>query len=87
MKAVLVRAGCEHIPKGRDGHDIASLGHLLEREGGVSLDSDDLGLIHCDPKVRYGEQTVNPEAAYAAHRALLRLLKTLSDQLGISEYA
>lgn len=87
MKAVLVRAGCKHIPKGRDGHDIPSLGRLLEREGGVSLDSDDLDLIHCDPKVRYGEQAVNPEAAYAAHRALLRLLKTLSDQLGMSEYA
>ena len=87
MKAVLVRAGCKHIPKGRDGHDIPSLGHLLEREGGVSLDAGDLGLIHCDPKVRYGEEVVNPEAAYAAHRALLRLLKTLSDQLGMSEYA
>jgi hypothetical protein len=60
---------------------------LLEREGGVSLDFDDLGLIHCDPKVRCGEQVVNPEAAYEAHRALLRLLKTLSYQLGMSEYA
>ncbi|MGH8190876.1 MAG: hypothetical protein ACREP2_05460 [Rhodanobacteraceae bacterium] len=55
--------------------------------GSVSLDADDLGIIHCDPKVRYGEQAVNPEAAYAAHQALLRLLKKLSDQLGMSEYA
>ena len=52
-------------------HDIPSLGHLLEREGGVSLDSDDFGLIHCDPKVRHGEEVVNPEAASAAHRAVV----------------
>jgi HEPN domain-containing protein len=87
MKAVLVRAGCKHIPKGRDGHDIRSLGHVLEREGGVSLDARDLGLIHCDPRVRCGEEVVNFATAYAAHRALLRLLKALSGQLGISEYA
>lgn len=87
MKAVLVRKGCQRVPKGSNGHDIPSLGRLLEREAGVSLDATDLGVIHCDPKVRYGEQAVSPEAAYSAHQALLRLLKTLSDQLGMSEYA
>lgn len=87
IKAVLVRKGCKQVPKGSNGHDIPSLGRLLEREAGVSLDAADLGVIHCDPKVRYGEQEVSPEAAYAGHLALLRLLKTLSDQLGMSEYA
>ncbi|HKZ11424.1 MAG TPA: hypothetical protein VJL61_12070 [Rhodanobacteraceae bacterium] len=87
MKAVLIRKGCERVPKGKEGHDIPLLGQMLEREAGVSLDGNDLGTIHCDPGVRYGEQVVSPSTAYGAHEALLRLLKTLSDQLGMSEYA
>lgn len=85
-QAMLVRKGCKHVPKGRDGHDIPLLGRMLESEIGISLNSSDLCTIHCDPNVRYGEQAVSPSAAYAAHEALLRLLKTLSDQLGMSEY-
>lgn len=86
MKALLVRKGCERIPKGRDGHDIPALGRLLEREVGIALDADDLAAIHCDPNVRYGEQTVSQDAAYAAHQALLRLLDGLSGQFGATEY-
>lgn len=87
MKAVLVRKGFKRVPKGRDGHDIPSLGQMLVHDAGVSLDANDLDIIHCDPNVRYGEQGVSPATAYAAHEALLRLLKSLSDQLGMSEYA
>lgn len=86
MKAVLVRKGCERIPKGRDGHDIPALGRLLEREAAIALDADDLAAIHCDPNVRYGEQTVSQDAAYAAHQALLRLLDGLSGQFGATDY-
>lgn len=37
---------------------------LLERQGDSLLDFDDLGFIHVDPKVRYGEQAVNHDRAY-----------------------
>lgn len=87
MKSVLVRKGLKRVPRGREGHDIPLLGRMLECDAGVSLEANGLGIIHCDPNVRYGEQAVSPTAAYAAHEALLRLLKSLSDQLGISEYA
>lgn len=85
MKAVLVRKGCERVPKGRDGHDIPALGRLMEREADISLDAGDLAAIHCDPSVRYGEQSVSQDAAYTAHQALLRVLNDLSHQLGASE--
>jgi hypothetical protein len=67
------------FPKGRDGHDIPKLGALLEEVLVVRVDPRHWHAVHCEPKVRYGEEPVTAQSAYNAHRALLHVLASLSD--------
>lgn len=71
LKGLLASAGHEYPSKGATGHDIPRLGVIVSDKLGLVLDLDLLKKIHCEPNVRYGEQSVSPAEALSAHVALL----------------
>lgn len=74
LKGLLATAGHEYPSKGGAGHDIPKLGEIVSDKLGLALGQDVLKKIHCDPKVRYGEESVAPSEAFSAHTALLGVM-------------
>lgn len=78
IKCLLQIRGLD-FPRGRDGHDIPKLGALLEEVLAIGIAPHHWHAVHCEPKVRYGEEPVTAQSAYNAHRALLHVLASLSN--------
>lgn len=74
LKGLLATAGHEYPSKGGAGHNIPKLGEIVSDKLGLALGPDLLKKIHCEPKVRYGEQSVSPAEAFSAHVALLGVM-------------
>lgn len=67
------------FPKGRQGHEIPTVGKAFGDYFGVTLPADLLRAIDCKADVRYGDIEATREEAFAAHRALLQLVPLLAD--------
>lgn len=74
FKGLLGRAGQEFPTNAAQGHDIVHLGQLVSQHFRVALSEPALRLIHCPPKVRYAQVTIDQQAAWEAHEALLGVL-------------
>lgn len=85
LKGLLATAGHEYPSKGRAGHDISKLGEAVSDKLGLALFPDLLKRINCEPKVRYGEQSVSPAEAFSAHSALLGLMVFIGRKLNMTE--
>lgn len=85
LKGMLDTAGHEYPRTGGAGHDIPKLGKLASSKLGLALERDLLQKLHCEPKVRYGEQSVSPAEVFSAHAALLRMLVTIGQQFNTNQ--
>lgn len=77
LKGILRLRGREFPTDGKRGHDIVVLGGLVRDETGAKLIDEALRLVHCQTKLRYGEETADQQGAMRAHRALLGVLRWL----------
>ncbi len=66
------------FPKGRQGHDISTVGKAFGDFFGVNLPASRLRAIDCKADVRYGDAEATREDAFAAHDALLNLVPLLA---------
>jgi HEPN domain-containing protein len=85
LKGLLATAGHEYPNKGGAGHDIPRLGEIVSDKLGLALGPDLLKKIHCEPKVRYGEQGVSPAEAFSAHAALLGVMVLIGRKFNMTE--
>jgi HEPN domain-containing protein len=79
IKAHLRRCGHSFPDRGPAGHDIETLGALARRLTGVPLRGEALSLLQCPTRLRYGETGASRGDALKAHRALLGVMRWLSD--------
>jgi HEPN domain-containing protein len=87
LKGLLATAGHEYPSRGGAGHDIPRLGEIVSDKLGLALNPDVLRKIHCEPKVRYGEESASPEEAFMAHTALLGVMVLIGRKLSVTEEA
>jgi HEPN domain-containing protein len=85
LKGLLATAGHEYPSKGGTGHDIPRLGEIVSEKLGLALVPELLTSIHCEPKVRYGEQSVSPAEAFSAHAALLDVMVFIGRRFNMAE--
>jgi len=85
LKGLLAINGHDYPSKGGAGHDIPRLGEIVLDKLDLALAPDLLQEIHCNPKVRYGEQNVSVTEAFSAHVGLLTMMVQIGRKLNEDE--